>query len=285
MATKRIFVVTGGNKGIGFEICRALGGGGAESEDGKEDVCVFGSRDETRGREAEERLKKEGAKNVKCFQLDICDPKSVESFAKKVAAIGKVDVLINNAAIAFKSKDPTPHTKQARPTFATNVFGTIDFTERMLPLMREGGQGKIVNVASQAGSSALKAMSKERVAELMDTSTSTEKLRALAKNFVLDTEAGDQKSKGWAGSNYGQSKAFVIAWTRALQREYAASGGKTGPSVASCCPGWCATDMSSHMGPRSASKGAETPVWLARSPGALDGGFYYDKRRIAYRGE
>eukprot|EP00939_MAST-03C_sp_MAST-3C-sp1_P001137 g1137.t1 len=274
---KRIFVVTGGNKGIGFEICRVLGST-------KDALCILCSRDEKRGAAAEERLKKEGASNVKFLQLDISDPKSVDSFTKKVSSLGTIDVLVNNAAIAFKSKDPTPHVKQARPTFKINFFATLDFTTRILPLIKSGKDGgKIVNIASQAGTSALKAMHKDRVVDLMGDSMTTEKLRLRAKEFVEDTEAGVQSSKGWATSNYGQSKAFVIAWTRVLHRACVSSDGKAAPSVASCCPGWCATDMSSHMGPRSASKGAETPAWLALSAAPLDGGFYYDKRKIAFR--
>lgn len=271
----RVAIVTGGNKGIGFEICRAVG-----SLDGW--VCVLGSRSEERGRAAVAALEKAGVANVKLAQLDIGDSDSVKRFAAHVAkTYGAVDCIVNNAAIAFKGADPTPFQKQARPTLETNLFATVAFTNAMRPLLRKPVSGarraRIVNVASQAGSGALSRMSQARQKQLMSTDTTEKQLLGLGRDFIQAVEAGTHASNGWPNTCYGTSKALVIAWTFFLARE----GKKAGFESASCCPGYCATDMSSHRGPRSAAKGAETPAWLATRDTPLDGRFYYDKKPIA----
>ena len=60
-------------------------------------------------------------------------------------------MLVNSAGVAFKAADPTPHAQQARPTFATNYFGTSSFTMAMLPLLRKGISPRIVTIASKSG--------------------------------------------------------------------------------------------------------------------------------------
>ena len=62
--------------------------------------------------------------------------------------VGKVDVLINNAATAFKGSDPTPFEQQCKHNLAINFRGTVEFTEEMLPLVRKGEDARIVNVTS-----------------------------------------------------------------------------------------------------------------------------------------
>jgi len=266
--------VTGSNKGIGYEIVRLLGSTGGW-------IVVLCSRDTGRGEAARERLVKAGVKNVHCAQLDITEKKSVRDFtALMQRKFGAVDVLINNAAIAFKAKDPTPFQKQARPTIAVNTIATIAFTEKMIALLEKSVSGaRIVNVASQSGSSAYSKMSVHRRRQLTAPGLSQKSILDLAEIFVSDVERGNHGAAGWPSTCYGTSKAFMISWTRILSRDYAAKG----ITAASCCPGWCATDMSNHMGPRTAAKGAETPVWLALEKTPLCGGFWYDKHEIGMK--
>ena len=95
----------------------------------------------------------------------------------------------------------------------------------------------------------------------------------MMEGFVSDVEGGTHARAGWPGTCYGTSKLGVIALTRIHAQQLAPRG----IAVNCCCPGYCATDMSSHGGPRSAAKGAETPAWLASAaPQGLTGRFFKD---------
>jgi carbonyl reductase 1 len=82
--------------------------------------------------------------------------------------------------------------------------------------------------------------------------------------FVDDVENGLSKEKAWPSSCYGTSKLGVIALTKVLGRVESNPSSVGIPiKFYSCCPGYCATDMSSHGGPKSAEEGARTPFMLA----------------------
>ena len=272
MATKvKVAIVTGSNKGIGFEIARGLVNDGGFR-------VLMACRNEELGRSAAAEL---GAEF--CGPLDICSSESIENFpaALKKLSVDRVDVLINNAAMAFKGADPTPHNDQAEPTLKGNTFGTITLTKTLLPLMKgsnTGGKSRIINVASFAGG--LKILkNKERRLELDDilSSASDDRLVSWCQEFVKDTSNGDQASKGWPTTNYGFSKLAIIAYTKILARQ------EPEILVNAVCPGWCATSMSSHRGPRSAAKGAETPLFLAKSSTVTDSGnFYQDLEKMEW---
>uniref|UniRef100_A0A8C0PU80 carbonyl reductase (NADPH) n=1 Tax=Canis lupus familiaris TaxID=9615 RepID=A0A8C0PU80_CANLF len=128
-AASRVALVTGANKGIGFaiarELCRQFSG----------DV-VLTARDEARGRAAVQQLQAEGL-SPRFHLLDIDDLQSIRAlrdFLRK--EYGGLDVLVNNAGIAFKTNDPTPFHIQAEVTMKTNFFGTRDVCTELLPLMK-----------------------------------------------------------------------------------------------------------------------------------------------------
>ena len=83
-----------------------------------------------------------------------------------------------------------------------------------------------------------------------------------------DVAAGTHAQKGWGRSNYGFSKLSLIAATKVLAR------GHPGIVCNACCPGYCATDMSSHKGTRSAADGAKNAVLLATMSNPPTGAFY-----------
>ncbi|KAF6384453.1 carbonyl reductase 1 [Rhinolophus ferrumequinum] len=128
----RVALVTGANKGIGFaiarELCRQFSG----------DV-VLTARDAARGQAAVQQLQAEGL-SPRFHQLDIDDLQSIRAlrdFLRK--EYGGLDVLVNNAGIAFKNNDPTPFHIQAEVTMKTNFFGTRDVCTELLPLMKPQG--------------------------------------------------------------------------------------------------------------------------------------------------
>ncbi|BCB81260.1 hypothetical protein Pflav_076700 [Phytohabitans flavus] len=149
MSESKVALVTGANKGIGYEIARALGETGA--------TVLVGARDAERGAAAAEKLSADGAAAV-ALQLDVTDPLSVTAAAALVERMyGRLDILVNNAAVLIErgqAPSRTPLEMLAR-TYATNVYGVVAVTNAMLPLLREAPAGRIVNLSSGLGSMAL----------------------------------------------------------------------------------------------------------------------------------
>ncbi|MDT7621141.1 MAG: hypothetical protein QOF99_2042 [Pseudonocardiales bacterium] len=133
-------LVTGANKGLGFETARRLIAEGH--------TVYLGSRDAERGRQAAEQL---GARAV---QLDVTDDASMAAAVTAIEADGGLDVLINNAGIEERSDNnvvigPADATADLmRRTFETNVFGTVRVLHAFLPLLRRSAAPVVVNVSS-----------------------------------------------------------------------------------------------------------------------------------------
>jgi NAD(P)-dependent dehydrogenase (short-subunit alcohol dehydrogenase family) len=142
----RIALVTGANKGIGFEIARGIARSGA--------LVLLGARDTARGKAAADALVGEGL-SVVPIQLDIVDTTSVAGAAATIEAdYGRLDILVNNAGIAdFSDAGPsTTSLGTIRRTFETNFFGAFIVTQAMLPLLHKSDAGRIVNMSSSLGS-------------------------------------------------------------------------------------------------------------------------------------
>ncbi|NIY64373.1 SDR family NAD(P)-dependent oxidoreductase [Streptomyces malaysiensis] len=133
-------LITGANKGLGFETARRLIAAGH--------TVYLGSRDADRGRRAAERL---GARPV---VLDVTDDASVAAAVKAIEADGGLDVLINNAGIEERTPDggvvgaAEVTADMMRTVFETNVFGMVRVTHAFLPLLRRSAAPVVVNVSS-----------------------------------------------------------------------------------------------------------------------------------------
>ena len=148
---KKIAVLTGGNRGIGFETCRQLAKRGMK--------VVLAARDEARGRAAAQRLRDEGL-DVDPARLDVADDESVRQFAEFVRkAYGRVDVLVNNAGIMIDMKDSWSEgaasvlkakVETIRRTMETNAYGALRVVQALLPLLPRDG-ARIINVSSGMG--------------------------------------------------------------------------------------------------------------------------------------
>jgi len=174
--------------------------------------------------------------------------------------LGGLDLLVNNAGIAFKGN--TFGVAEAETTIKTNTLGTMMVCRSFLPLLQESGaDGRLVNVASMAGR--LRQISPELGARFSSGDLTESGLEALMQEFTEAVHVGKHSEKGWSNSMYGVSKLGVIAYTRMLARRLSVAGPREHPSVTCCCPGYCATDMSSWRGTKTAEQGADTPAWLA----------------------
>jgi NAD(P)-dependent dehydrogenase (short-subunit alcohol dehydrogenase family) len=143
---KKIALITGANKGLGFETARQLGAKGY--------TVLVGARDETKGLSAIEKLKSEGF-DADFIEIDATNAETIKSAVEKVGEkYGKLDVLINNAGISLDSNAKPSEVSEEilRKTFDTNFFGVIAVTKAFLPLIKKSENGRIVNVSSGLGS-------------------------------------------------------------------------------------------------------------------------------------
>ena len=157
-------LITGGNRGLGFETARQLIALGH--------TVIIGARTESAGAEAAKKL---GAQSI---QLDVTDAASIEAAAKKLTTL---DVLINNAGISGGMIPVTDVTVDTlRTVYETNVFGPMQMIRAMLPLLRKSSNPVIVNVGSGLGS----------ISTVLDENRIESKVPGLAY-CVIEERAGD----------------------------------------------------------------------------------------------
>ncbi len=235
MATP-ITLITGGNKGIGFETARQLGRKGH--------TVLIGARDQGRGKAAVDALRSENIE-AHFVQLEVTEPTSV---AGAVAAVekqfGRLDVLINNAGYLDYGSDGAASSAKldaVRKTFEVNFFGMVEVTQAFLPLLRKSEAGRIVNLTSILGS----------IAEHADPNSPIHQAKFLG---------------------YDASKAAVNMFTNHLAHELKGTRIK----VNAAHPGWVKTDMGGESAPMELVDGAKTSVALATLDDAgPSGGFFH----------
>jgi NAD(P)-dependent dehydrogenase (short-subunit alcohol dehydrogenase family) len=142
----KVVLITGANKGIGFEVARVLATKGL--------TVLLAARDRARGEAAIAKLREQKL-SARFVELDVTSADSIASAAKWIESeIGRLDILINNAGIAIGGRHPTEaDLPDMRRMFEVNLFGAIAVTRAMLPLLeRAGKSARIVNVSSGLGS-------------------------------------------------------------------------------------------------------------------------------------
>ncbi|MGW1741739.1 SDR family oxidoreductase [Nocardia sp. NPDC001965] len=222
-----IALITGANRGIGFETARLLAERGA--------TVLIGARDSGRGRAAAEKLAAGGG-DARFLRLDVTDADSIAVAASGIdTEFGHLDILVNNAGIPGRlDGDGTPSATTPdtlREVFETNVFGPVAVTNAMLPLLRRATAARIVNTSSEVGSMAL---------------------------------AADPDGPLWpmAAITYPTSKTALTMITLMYAKELR----DTAIKVNAANPGYCATDFNGNTGFRTAAQGAEPVVHLATLP-------------------
>jgi NAD(P)-dependent dehydrogenase (short-subunit alcohol dehydrogenase family) len=221
-----IALITGANKGIGYETARLLGERCA--------TVLVAARDEARGRAAEHSLR-EGGADAWFVPLDVTDEKSARRAAEWIdGAYGRLDVLVNNAGIAKADGDWKPSGTMLatlREVYETNFFGVVTVTNAMLPLLRRADAARIVNVSSEVGS----------IGSMTDP---------------------DSPLWPMASVPYPSSKTALNMVTAMYAKELR----DTPIKVNAANPGYCATDLNGRQGYRTAEQGAQVSVHLATLP-------------------
>ncbi|MGO4879532.1 MAG: SDR family oxidoreductase [Bryobacteraceae bacterium] len=145
-SSKKIALVTGANKGIGFEVARQIGRTGV--------TVLMGARNKAAGEKAAATLTAEGL-DARCMAMDVADYASVEASAATIAAdFGRLDILVNNAGINDPADGPAPTARldAVERVLRTNFLGALAVTQAMLPLLGKSPAARIVNVSSGLGS-------------------------------------------------------------------------------------------------------------------------------------
>lgn len=255
----RVAVVTGGNKGIGFAIVKAL----CQKFDG---LVYLTARNESRGKSAVAELEKLSLK-PKFHLLDISNVDSICQFRDYLKQEhGGLDVLVNNAGIAYKVASTAPFAEQAENTVAVNFFDTLNVCKELFPLLRP--HARVVNVSSTCGLLS-RVGSKDLQMKFSSPDLTIEELCSLMKQFVEDAKIGIHEKNGWGNSAYCVSKVGLTALSFIYQKEFNKDS-RPDIIINPVDPGYVATDMSSYKGPLTPDQGAEAPVYAALLPINID---------------
>lgn len=235
-------LVTGANKGIGFETARQMARMGY--------FVFLGCRNRDRGLDAVNELKQSGLSNVELIVIDVCDQGSIEQARATLESfVTSLDILINNAAITGGQPQEisTCEPMTLRQVFETNYFGVVQTTQQLIPLLRKSGGPVIVNVSSEVGS--------------------------------LTMQTSQDRNPNWdLFSLYGSSKVALNSFTVTLSNELR----DTNFRVFSVTPGYTATDLNQHQGIKTVEEGASTIVKYATSQNSANGGFYREEGLVSW---
>jgi NAD(P)-dependent dehydrogenase (short-subunit alcohol dehydrogenase family) len=233
MTNKKIALVTGANKGIGFETVRQL----AEQKM----TVLLGARDRARGEAAAAKLSDTGL-DVRFLEIDVNDSASIRSAATQVERdFGRLDILINNAGVMLHDEDKKIGDMSLevwRKTFETNLFGLIETTRAFLPLLRKSEAGRIVNLTSILGSITYHSTPGSRVYDSKVPAYDVSKSAVNAYTVHLAYELRDTKIKvnaahpGWVKTEMGGEGAMMEIPDGAKTSVALATIGEDGPNGA-----------------------------------------------------
>ena len=236
MSEKTIALVTGANKGIGYEIAAGLGALGWS--------VGVGARDQERREAAVAKLRAGGA-DAFGVPLDVTDDASTEAAARLIEERGgRLDVLVNNAGVTGgMPQQPTDIDFEAiRTAVETNVIGVIRVTNAMLPLLRRSESPRIVNMSSTVGS------------------------------LTRQSDPAAEDRVGPLSLAYSPSKTFLNAVTVQYARELRG----TKFLINAACPGYVATDLNGFRGHRTPEQGAAIAIKLATMPADGPSGSFFE---------
>lgn len=250
--TRMIALVTGANKGIGYEIARQLASGGAR--------VLLGARDLRRGEDAAQTMRDAGL-DVHPVVLDVTDPDTIQAAAAHIdERFGRLDALVNNAGVLGSAAGQKPSIAEVdvvREVFETNFFGVIRVTNAMIPLLLNSPTPRIVNMSSSIGS------------------------------LTLMSDPGNVRAARPAMAAYAPSKTAL----NSLTVQYAKDLREQGVLVNLADPGLTDTDLAKSSGlpntgqraTRTAAQGAKVAVWLATlGPDGSTGGFFNDEGTVPW---
>jgi NAD(P)-dependent dehydrogenase (short-subunit alcohol dehydrogenase family) len=264
-------LITGGNRGIGLEICRQL--------DKKGNLVIMGSRDLDKGLKAA----KDFSNNFMVKALDVTDEEQVKSLAEELLQeIGHIDVLINNAGLGTSYfEDRGSGISSLGRKIKNQLPGISKISKPIAQVMRSAG-------AVRPGAK-VSDMPLDQVRELMETNFYGPWLMIQCFIPLLKKSPGGRiinisSGLGQLESLDGKYPAYRISKSslNAMTIMFAEELKKDHISVNAMCPGWVRTEMGGPEAPRSVGQGADTAVWLATEPDIPTGYFFRDRQQIPW---
>lgn len=251
METK-VAIVTGSNRGLGFEIVKGL----CSKFDG---AVYLTSRNEERGRLAVEKLQELGLKPL-FHTLDVTSEDSIREFATYISKHHSgIDILVNNAGVLDFDKSVSSY-EDSKKLVDTNFTSLLSISKTLYPLLKN--DARIINISSDWG-----LLSNIRKQLWLDTlvkdDLKTEEILQFVNDFLLATKNGKNSFISFAGhyGDYKVSKVAMSALTFVQQREF--NEQEKNVSINCVHPGFVKTDMTKGMGDFTPERGARAPLYLA----------------------
>ena len=270
MSSKKIVLVTGSNKGIGYSIIETL------LKKKSNLRIILSSRNETLGMNSYNKLlqKYSYSKNDLFYhQLDITKKESISNMILWIRKeFGKIDYLVNNAGLGSGNSNES--------IIEVNVFGTINFTEEMLKNDIINKKGKIIILGSQMGN--LNSLSSSQLKSEFKKATTYQELLNLGQRFLNSCKNNSYYNEGWCSSAYSVSKMIDNTYARVLSLRNEIESNDI--SVYAAHPGWVKTDMGGPGAPLSVEQGAVNEVFLLELPDGINRNYqgkYFDSCRVA----
>jgi len=241
----KVAFITGGNRGIGFETAKQLGALGIE--------VVIGVRDLQKGFKAVSDLETLGV-TARAITYDSSKPETENAVYDYLDKhYGKLDILVNNAGVAIEqlmggNNSSSLPSDVLQQTFQTNLFSVVTLTQKLLPLIKNAPEGRIVNLSSILGSLTLHSMPNSPI----------------------------EPAKAFA---YNASKTALNAYTVHLAHELK----DTPIKVNSAHPGWVKTELGGPHAPMEIADSYKTSVYLATlDTNGPSGGFFHEKEALPW---
>jgi NAD(P)-dependent dehydrogenase (short-subunit alcohol dehydrogenase family) len=267
----KTIIVSGGNRGIGLEICRQL--------DELGHLVILGSRDFIKGQEAARSF----SKNLIVKQLDVTNEESIQHLFEFVkSTFGKLDILINNAGIgATRNNQGESGLRKVKNFMEKNSGIARKLIQKTIPIMKKAG----IDVQKKEA----KDISLLLVKQFMETNfygpwrmiqVFIPLLKESENGRIINMSSGMGELQNLSGVSpgYSLSKTSLNALTIMFSNELK----KEGIKVNAMCPGWVKTDMGGPNATREVNEGADTAVWLATEKNIPTGKFFRDRNEIGW---
>ena len=259
LSKSRVIVITGANKGLGFELAKRL------LKNPSKPIIVMTSRNETLGKEAFAKLSDQFPSSKESLYYHVLDITNKETYGPFLDWIkekfGQIDVLVNNAAINGGLGELSPDYKvphsDAVKIIGTNFLSTKEFTEFALPSL--ASDGKIINISTTFGTdeAPIKALYKR----FTDPNFQSKDFEEICAAYLETAKKQNFAEAGMPPSAYKTSKALLSGWTYCFKDSL-----KGEQQVFSVCPGWCKTDLGTQYALQEPEEGTVTTEYLINQP-------------------
>ena len=236
-------LITGANKGIGFETAKQMAQLGY--------FVFLTSRDKRNGIDAVKKLNDLGISNVVSVEMDVTSINSIKQAKQELEArVEALDVLINNAGIGGERPQNASgmDLENLRKVFETNFFGVIQTTQQFIGLLKKSSEPRIVNVSSEVGS------------------------------LTVQSNPAWKQYDNAKLTAYASSKTALNAFTVMLAYEFR----ETNFKINSVTPGFTATDLNQFKGPQTAEQGARAIIKYVTALEGLTGKFFKEEGEIPW---